>query len=349
MMRLGVVGAGLMAPRHAEAFGQIDGVALAAAIDIDCDAATAFAEKFGFEEAYGSLDRAIASARLDAVCIVTPDATHHALTMLALESGLHVFCEKPLATTFADASEMRDAAIAAGVVHGVNLTYRNVAALRRAREIIADGGIGPVRHFSAAYLQSWLTQPAWGDWRTSSEWLWRLSEAHGSLGVLGDVGIHILDFLTFAAGSPVHALNARHKVFEKSASGRIGDYVLDANDSVAMTAELESGAIGVVHATRFASGHINDLRMAIFGERGGLEVTNDGALGTLRMSAGEDMETATWADVPLEPVSTNYDRFARAVAGGPAMEPDFRTGAELQRVLDLAYHTGSEPGSVVVD
>ena len=64
----------------------------------------------------------------------------------------------------------------------------------------ATGAIGTVRHFEASYLQSWLTQPAWGDWRTRPQWLWRLSTAHGSKGVLGDVGIHILDFATFIAG-----------------------------------------------------------------------------------------------------------------------------------------------------
>lgn len=122
-----------------------------------------------FNSAYGSLEEAFDAAELDALAIVTPDATHFSLAMAALERGLHVFCEKPLATNAADAARMREKADQMGVVHGVNLTYRNVAAVRRAREMIADGEIGEVRHFSAAYLQSWLIQPAWGDWRTSPE------------------------------------------------------------------------------------------------------------------------------------------------------------------------------------
>lgn len=343
-MRLGIVGTGLMAPRHAEAFGRIEGVTLAAAVDINRAAAELFAEGHGAEAAYAGLETALDEGRLDAVSIVTPDATHYPLSMIALERGVHVFCEKPLATNAADATAMFEQARATGVVHGVNLSYRNVAAVNRAREMVAAGEIGQVRHFSASYLQSWLTQPAWGDWRTSPEWLWRLSQAHGSLGVLGDVGIHILDFASFAATSPIASLTARHKVFDKSETGQIGPYVLDANDSVAMTVELENGALGVVHATRFGSGHINDLRLEIFGDRGALEVTNEGALGTLRASVGEGMETATWVDVPLEPVASNFERFAAAAAGGAAMDPDFGRGAELQRVLDLALAEGSSPG-----
>jgi len=343
-MRLGLVGTGLMAPRHAEAFGAREKVTLAAAIDIDRDAAMLFAEGHGFEAAYGSLEEAFDAAELDALAIVTPDSTHFSLAMAALERGLHVFCEKPLATNAADAARMREKAERMGVVHGVNLTYRNVAAVRRTREMIAAGEIGEVRHFSAAYLQSWLTQPAWGDWRTSPEWLWRLSEGHGSKGVLGDVGIHILDFLTFAAGRDIATLTAQHRVFDKSETGRIGEYVLDANDSVAMTVGLEGGALGVVHATRFASGHVNDLDLHIFGDRGGIEVTNRGALGTLRVSSGAAMETGTWLDVPLDPVETNYRRFVSAIGGGAPMDPDFGQGAKLQSVLDLAHDLGRASG-----
>ena len=345
-MRLGIIGTGMMAPSHAEAFGAIDDVTLAAAIDINREAAENFKSEFKFEAAFGSLAEA-AAAGLDAVAIVTPDRTHHPLTLEAIRTGLHVFCEKPLATAHAEADEMFAAAEAAGVVHGVNLTYRNVAALQKARSMIEAGEIGTVRHFQAAYLQSWLTQSSWGDWRTEPTWLWRLSEKHGSLGVLGDVGIHILDFATYAIGAPVANLSARHKVFEKAEGGAIGEYVLDANDSVAMTLELTDGALGVVHASRFASGHLNELRLRVYGENGGLEVTNNGDLGTLRASVGSDMNEGLWQDVPLSPVTSTYQRFVDAVRTGASMDPDFGQGARLQRVLDLAYTLGAQNGHVV--
>ena len=70
------------------------------------------------------------------------------------------------------------------------------------------------------------------------QWLWRLSTGHGSTGVLGDVGIHILDFASYGAADDIVSLQADLVTFPKAEGDRIGDYVLDANDSVAMTARL---------------------------------------------------------------------------------------------------------------
>ena len=340
-MRLLILGTGNMAGTHAEAFSAIDGVDVVACADIDLARARDFADRFGIPEAYGSLDEALAGSRADAIANTTPDAAHYGTTMKALAAGLHVFCEKPLATNAADADRMVATAEAAGRITGVNLTYRNVAALQAARRIVAEGRIGAARHFEAAYLQSWLTQGAWGDWASEDVWLWRLSSAHGSLGALGDIGIHIFDFATYAAGSDIDDMQATLTTFPKAPGDRIGDYVLDANDSFTMTARLENGATGVIHATRFAPGHLNDLSLRLFGTRGGIEVTNAGPLGTLRICEGDDLESATWREVPLDPVETNYQRFAEAVRTGVPMKPDFATAARLQKVIDRAAAAGS--------
>lgn len=336
-MRLLILGTGSMAATHAREFGGIDGVTLAACVDIDRARAETFAKEHGVAKVYDTLADALAAGEVDAVTNVTPDALHLATTLQALDAGCHVFCEKPLATRHEDAVSMTRAAETAGVVNGVNLTYRNVSALQKAREIIGEGGLGDIRHFEAAYLQSWLTQPAWGDWKTEDRWLWRLSEKHGSTGVLGDVGIHIFDFATYAIGSDIRSITSFLKTFPKVPGDRIGGYDLDANDSMVMTAELQSGATGVIHASRFATGHLNDLRLKVFGTTGGLEVTNTGALGTLRYCTGPDMVTGTWRDVPLSPVRTNYWRFADAVKNGRPMKPDFATATRLQAVIDAAF------------
>jgi predicted dehydrogenase len=226
----------------------------------------------------------------------------------------------------------------------VNLSYRNVAALQKAARMVAEGAIGPVRHFEASYLQSWLTQPAWGDWKTEPQWLWRLSTAHDSKGVLGDVGIHILDFATFVAGQAVSEVSARLACFDKAPMGRIADYVLDANDSATLQLRLEGGALGVVHATRFATGHLNDLRLRIYGDLGGLEVCYENATSRLRACLGADVTTATWQDIPCPDVPTIYQNFAAAIAGQGAAMPDFARGAALQRLLDQAEASAAQQG-----
>lgn len=343
-IRLLILGTGGMANNHATCFAAIPGVELVGGVDTRPEQLRAFCEKHGIARGFASVDEALAWGEFDAVTNVTPDPAHYPTTMPLIAAGKHVLCEKPLATNAADAHAMADAAARAGVVNMVNLTYRNGAALQKAAEMVAAGAIGKVRHFEASYLQSWLTQPAWGDWKTESQWLWRLSTKHGSKGVLGDVGIHILDFATFIAGEEATEISARLATFDKAEGGKIGEYTLDANDSATMQLRLSGGALGVVHATRFATGHMNDLRLRIFGDLGGLEVGFENQISRLKACLGEDRLTASWREVDCPAVPTVYERFIAAIRGEGAAVPDFARGAALQDLLDRAEESAVAEG-----
>lgn len=336
MIRVLILGTGGMAHAHAEAYAAMDGVAMVAGVDRDPDRLAAFNERFGIPHGFDSIEAALAWGAFDAVSNVTPDAVHHATTLPLLAAGKHVLCEKPLAVNHIDATEMMKAAADTGVVNMVNLSYRNVPAVVEAARLVADGAIGEVRHFEASYLQSWLTQPLWGEWQTEDQWLWRLSTAHGSLGVLGDVGVHILDFATFVAGSDAARVSARLTTFEKAQGGQIGEYTLDANDSATLQLALKNGATGVVHTSRFASGHINDLRLRLFGTLGSLEARFEKDRPDLMICNGDNLQSATWRAVDLPPVATNYARFIAAIRDGRQVLPDFARGAVLQKTLDAS-------------
>jgi predicted dehydrogenase len=338
-LRILILGTGGMAKAHVEAYQAIPGVKVVAGIDTNGERLKAFQNKHDIPEGFASLDTALAWGQFDAVSNVTPDAAHYATTMPLLAAKKHVLCEKPLASNYGHAAEMATAAKAAGVVNMVNLTYRNVPALIAGAKMVADGAIGEVRHFEASYLQSWLTQPAWGHWDKESQWLWRLSTAHGSLGVLGDVGVHILDYATYAAGLFPTNVSCRLATFHKAPGDKIGEYLLDANDSAVMHLRLENGAIGTVHASRFASGHLNDLVLQLFGTKGGIEVRYEGGVSRLRASVRDDMLTGKWVDVDTPKVKTNYERFVDAIREGRQELPDFARGAALQKVLDLAVES----------
>ena len=341
-MRLLILGAGKMANQHATRFAAIPGVHLVGAVDTDAEKLQAFCERHGIDRSFGTTEEALAWGDFDAVTNVTPDAAHHNTSMACIDAGKHVLCEKPLATNHADACAMADAAEKVGVVGMVNLTYRNVAELHAAREIVLSGRIGEVKHVEASYLQSWLVSKAWGDWRTGPQWLWRLSRAHGSNGTLGDIGVHVLDFASYGAGSEIDTISCRLKTFHKAEGDRIGEYVLDANDSFVMTAGFANGALGVVHASRWATGHINELRLRIYGDKGGVEVQHSPQASHLKVCLDGDAETATWRDQDVTPVATNYERFVNAVRLNMPTEPTFRHAAGLQRLLDLASTDGKE-------
>ena len=341
-VRLLILGAGGWAATHASTFAEMDDAVVVAAVDNRPDVLAAFLETHGIARGFASLEEALRWGDFDAASNVTPDAVHHATTLALLAAGKHVLCEKPLATDHARAREMAAAASASGLVNMVNLRYRGVPALQKARQLVEAGRIGAVRHFEASYLQSWLVQDAWGDWRTDPGWLWRLSSAHGSNGVLGDVGIHILDFATYVAGSlPVH-LSCRLKTFPKAAGERIGDYVLDANDGFVMTVELADGAVGTIGATRYAPGHHNDLRLRLYGDAGALEVRYEKRASTLAVCLGEDVREEVWREMATEEVPSTWRQFVTAVRDGTRAEPDFERGAALQAVLDRAVAADRE-------
>ena len=332
-----ILGTGSIAHRHAAEFAKIDGITLAAAIDTDLVRAQEFADKHGIAAVFSSLEEAMAWNRFDAAVNATPDGVHYQTTMRLIEGGKAVFCEKPLAVNHENALHMTEAAEQAGLISMVNLTYRNASAIQMARQLVEAGEIGTIRHVEASYLQSWLTGLHWGDWRTDPRWLWRLSSAHGSKGVLGDIGIHILDFVTFGTGLDIIALQARMRTFNKAENGIIGPYALDVNDSVAMTVEFGNGALGVVHMSRFATGNLNDLNLAIYGDKGALKIWANHETSTLEVCLGADIHTQTWKRLECPATPRNENRFADALFSGINGEPNFRRGAEIQNLLDLCF------------
>lgn len=336
-IRLLVLGTGGMAKAHATAFALDPRVVMVGACDVVPGRAAEFAKAYGMAKSFEDLDEAITWGGFDAATNVTPDAIHHPTTMKLLAAGKHVLCEKPLAENFTLADEMAGAAAKAGVINMVNLTYRNVAALHVARKLVTDGVLGRIRHVEASYRQSWLVGNHWGDWKTLPMWLWRLSQKHGSKGVLGDVGIHIMDFASFGCASELVAVQPRLKTFHKADGDKIGEYPLDANDSAVMTVEFANGAIGVIQASRFMTGHDNELHLRIHGDKGAVEVKHFEGWTELRACTGNDVNTMAWRHIKPDPVETNYRRFINAIAAGKNEEPDFRHAADLQRVLDLCF------------
>lgn len=333
MIRLAVLGTGGMANSHARNFGKIGGVKIVAACDIDRKKAVDYAQRHGIQHVFDDLDEMLASGLVDAVTNVTSDAHHAATSLKVIAAGKHILCEKPLATNYRDAQKMADAARRARVVNMVNFSYRDAPAIQKARALVASGRLGRVMHVQASYLQSWLVSKSWGDWRTKPAFLWRLSTRHGSKGVLGDIGVHILDFATYPTGA-VKRVECRLKTFRKNGTGRVGEYVLDANDSAAITVELEGGALGVIHTTRWATGHANSLALAIHGDKGALRLDLDRSRDTVEVCLGKNIETFTWKTVKCPATPSIYRRFVKSIRTGVNDQPDFARGAAIQKVLD---------------
>lgn len=349
MVRIGIIGTGGMAQIHAEELSKLAECSVVAACDLNQERLARFADKHRIKHVFSSAEDMLNSGLINAVTIVTPDASHKLLSLQAFKAGMHVLCEKPLALNARDAKEMVDAAQQSGCINMVNLSYRNAASLQMARQLVADGKLGTLRHVEASYQQSWLVSSMWGDWRTEESWLWRLSSAHGSKGVLGDVGVHILDFVSYPAGD-IESVHCNLTTFNKTKDDRIGDYHLDANDTALITARMQNGAMATVHATRWATGRLNDLRLCLYGDQGALKLTLK--LGEdwnkLDVCLGDNVNKAEWETLTCPDTDNIYQRFVTSILTGQQDQPDFVAGLNVQRVLDACEASALSDRTVAV-
>ncbi len=337
-----------MANHHAEQFAKIEGVTLVAACDIDAKRVADFAKKHGIPETFTSMEAMLKTCELDAVSIVAPDSVHASLSLQALAHRKHVLCEKPLAINHTEALSMVDAAKKAGVINMVNFSYRNSSALQQLTELVQAGYLGRIFHVEAHYLQGWLNSNHWGDWHTSPGWLWRLSTQHGSKGVLGDLGVHILDFASMPVG-PISSVNCLLKTFDKAPGGKVGEYTIDANDTALITVEFAGGAIGTVSTTRLATGHANSLWLTLHGEKGAARIDLDRSYEEFELCmVGANGAQGPWAKVKAEPTPTNYQRFIRSIQTGKNDQPDFVRGAAIQAALDACELSSKEGRKVAI-
>jgi predicted dehydrogenase len=344
---LGIIGTGGMANTHARCLSALEGVSLVACCDVREVPLKEFAAKHRIPRTYTDFREMLREEQLDGVSNVTPDALHAPVALAAAEAGVPILSEKPLATSYEEGRRMLEAVEKSGIINMVNFSYRDSSAMQEAALRIRKGDLGRVLHVETSYLQCWLSSTCWGDWRTSGNWLWRLSSAHGSLGTLGDIGCHLYDGTILLAG-PISEVFCRLKTFDKGApDNRIGEYLLDANDSFNASVEFTSGALGVVHSSRWATGHKNSLLFRVYGDEGAVEIDLDQAWDRYRICAGrKHVNEAAWDTVKAKPSPNNYERFVRAIRTGEPDPSDFANALRIQACMHYSV-LSSEQGKPV--
>jgi len=234
-------------------------------------------ERLGWESVETDWRALLVRDDIDLVDICTPGDTHAEIAIAALEAGKHVLCEKPLANTVAEAEAMTAAAERArrsGVRSMVGFTYRRVPAIALARQLVAAGRIGHVRHVRAAYLQDWIIDP-------ETPMSWRLQKERAGSGALSDIGAHVIDLTQHITGESITGVSGmletfvRERPLRESSSGRSavggtkrGQVTVD--DAAVFLARFDGGALATFEATRFATGRKNAIRLEINGSAGSL-------------------------------------------------------------------------------
>jgi predicted dehydrogenase len=192
-----------------------------------------------------------------------PNDAHAEPSIAAARAGKHVFCEKPLARTAAEAKKMLDAVKKAKVKHQAAFNYRFVPAVRQAYELIKSGKLGRIYHYRAVYLQEWIMP------QYDTPLIWRLQKKLAGSGALGDLGAHIIDLGRHLVGE-IESVSALTRTFieHRARLDGKGTGKVDVDDAFVSVVEFENGAIGTLEATRYAGGRKNHNRFEINGEKG---------------------------------------------------------------------------------
>ncbi len=220
-------------------------------------------EALGLERVYEDFKQmAIREARLksgiEAVSIVTPNHVHYAAAREFLKRGIHVICDKPLTSTLTDAKKLVKAAESANALFILTHNYTGYPMVRQAREMVANGDIGKIRVVQVEYPQDWLTEQQdfkQAEWRTDPE-------RSGAGGSTGDIGTHAYNLACFVTGLTAESLAADLQAF---VPGRKVD------DNAHVLLRFEGGARGMLWSSQVAPGNENALRLRVYGEKGGLE------------------------------------------------------------------------------
>lgn len=261
-VRLGILGGGFMARVHAGA-ARSNRARLTAVATSDRARSHVAAEALGADAAM-TTGELIVSDDVDVVHICTPNATHAALASAAIGAGKHVICEKPLATTVADAAALREAADRAGVVAAVPFVYRYHPMVREARARVAAGEIGALLSVDCSYLQDWMLSSSDDDWRADAS-------AGGPSRAFADIGSHLCDLVEFVAGEQIVRLTARtRRVFDERGGRAVGN-----EDVAAVLFETASGALGTALISQMAPGRKNSLTLELHGSERSLRFAQE--------------------------------------------------------------------------
>lgn len=353
-IKVGIIGTGGMANSHAGRFNSIRGCQVVACLDVIRDRAQAFAERHGIKHVCTRVADVL--AEVDAVSVVTPDAFHVPISIEVLRAGKHLLCEKPLATSLAEARKLMtvwNTARRKGLIGMVNFSHRQGQHFIEAQRLVQSGRLGDLRYVRSNYLQSWLSSDCWGSW-TTEKFLWRVQTAKGSDGALGDLGCHILDFATGVAG-PIKRLNCALRTHEKTLPDgrqvtRHGGHALDANDTFVVEMDFADGGFGVCESTRWATGLANSVNLEVYGTAGALMCGhgNSGRGTYLQVCLGRARHTNTWTPRKLKSTPDNWQRFIKAVKTGVQDQPDLTRGAEIQAYLDACHRSADRGGAVTI-
>lgn len=273
-IRVGIAGVGFIGPAHLEALRRLPGIEIVSISHHAKETVKGKAEALGVEHYYADYAEQLAHDQLDCIHICTPNFVHYGMAKQALQSGIHVVCEKPLATTIEQAQELVAIAQEKNLVNAVHFNIRYYPIVRQMKRMRETGEVGEIYSIIGSYLQDWLYY--------KTDYNWRLeSDKSGDSRAIADIGSHLIDLLEYISGLHITAVfadfNIVHKTRKKplkpieTYSGKLlqaedyADVPIDTEDYATVLLRFDNGNKGVVTVSQVAAGRKNQLKLEIAG------------------------------------------------------------------------------------
>ncbi|MBQ4575397.1 MAG: Gfo/Idh/MocA family oxidoreductase [Clostridia bacterium] len=372
-MNIGLIGFGSMGKTHAYAIHNMkyfySSLSYDAKITAVCAAhyenAMTATERYSLGEARHSEDDIIGDPTIDIIDICTPNIYHYETLKKAIAAGKHIYCEKPLCVTAAQAEEIAGLAEKAGIKGQIVFNNRFMTPPMRAKQMIESGQLGRILSFRCDYLHSSCM-----DVNKNAGWKQNRDICGG--GVLFDLGSHALDMAVWLCGR-IKSVSGRGQIAFPARRGIDGnEWNTNADEAFYMICETESEAVGTVSASKIAIGTNDDLSFEIYGERGALKYSlmepewlwyYDGARaggelggigGFTKIECGGRYPTPGGAfPSPKAPVGwlrghvESYHSFLTAVAEDKTTNPSFKDASHIQLVMERAYESNQNGGGML--
>ncbi|MDR3336439.1 MAG: Gfo/Idh/MocA family oxidoreductase [Treponema sp.] len=362
---VGLIGAGFMGKAHSLAYAGMPmffwpapGIPVRKIMcDVSDELAKDAAARFGFEKYTSKWQDLVNDPEIDVVDISTPNNTHAEIAIAAAKAGKHILCEKPIATTTADAFAMVEAVEKAGIKNQLAFNYRRVPAVVFAKKLIDEGVLGRIFTYRGTYFSGGDTKGGMG---------WRQLRSVAGYGSLGDIGTHSIDVARYLIGD-FEAVNGLLRTFvpERPFGPKQEMHKVENDDEASFSIQFKNGAIGSIEAGGNSWGRNNQIAFEIYGEKGAILFDYEHR-DELRVAFGDDpvdrrgfrtistggpahpYGNGLW---PIDGIGIGYGElkiiecydFFKAIAENKEATPNFRAGYEISLICD-AIAQSSETG-----
>ena len=350
-LRVGIIGVGGIGKLHLKSFAAVPEATLVAIADANPERLAEMAAEFRVPATYTEYRALLDRDDIDAVSVCTPNFLHAPATLAALEAGKHVLCEKPLATSSAEALAMARAAKAADRALLVAFSHRRRGDVQWLKRAVEDGMFGDVYYAKAMWMRR-SGIPSWGGWFTDK------SRAGG--GPLIDLGVHMLDMALYLMGEP-RVLTITASTYSELGSRGVGFFYpppagqqFDVEDLATAFLRLEGGKTLALETSWASYGkHGDSFGVSLYGANGGaeLEVNHYADKDTLRVFTDIGGAPAEVRPNPApQPGHQAIAReFTQRVLSGQWQGEIGLDGLRRAQVIEAAYQSAQEGREIVVE